>query len=161
MNNVNTKFYSSMHESAIANYLNWSVVSGSGARPCCVADIESDEFLGECKTHVRPQKVYTFVNKVWAKLLNESMFAHRYPALFVDDGHQTFKTTLVAIPQYAIPDEHLDNYSVTAVAPNSSSVTISAEVVEYDNSNVIYSSKLENSKVYIMPCKIFKSILEA
>lgn len=161
MKDVNTKLYSSMHESAIAKYLNWSVVSGSGARPCCVADIESEEFLGECKTHIKPQKVYTFVNKVWTKLLNESMFAHRYPALFVDNGHQTFQTTLVAIPQYVVPIEYLDSYSVIDIAPNLSSVTISAEEVECDNSNVIYSSSLENSKVYIMPCKIFKAILEA
>ena len=161
MKDVNTKLYSSMHESAIAKYLNWSVVSGSGARPCCVADIESEEFLGECKTHIRPQKVYTFVNKVWTKLLNESMFAHRYPALFIDDGHQTFETTLVAIPQYAVPTENLDSYSVISVVPNSSSVTISIESVEGNDSNVIYSSKLANSKVYIMPCKTFKAILEA
>lgn len=161
MKDVNTKLYSSMHESAIAKYLNWSVVSGSGARPCCVADIESEEFLGECKTHIKPQKVYTFVNKVWTKLLNESMFAHRYPALFIDDGHQTFETTLVAIPQYAVPAENLDSYSVISVVPNSSSVTISIESVEGNDSNVIYSSKLANSKVYIMPCKTFKAILEA
>lgn len=161
MKDVNTKLYSSMHESAIAKYLNWSVVSGSGARPCCVADIESEEFLGECKTHIKPQKVYTFVNKVWIKLLGESMFAHRYPALFIDDGHQTFETTLVAIPQYAVPTENLDSYSVISVVPNSSSVTISIESVESNNSNVIYSSKLANSKVYIMPCKTFKAILEA
>lgn len=161
MKDVNTKLYSSMHESAIAKYLNWSVVSGSGARPCCVADIESEEFLGECKTHIKPQKVYTFVNKVWTKLLNESMFAHRYPALFIDDGHQTFETTLVAIPQYAVPTENLDSYSVISVVPNSSSVTISIESVESNNSNVIYSSKLANTKVYIMPCKTFKAILEA
>lgn len=161
MKNVNTKLYSSMHESAIAKYLNWSVVSGSGARPCCVADIESEEFLGECKTHVEPQRTYIFVNKVWEKLLKESMFAHRYPALFIDDGHQTYSTTLVAIPQYAMPVELLSEYSFINIEPNLSSVTVSTKLVESMNSKMIFSSMLGSSKVYIMPCATFKAILEA
>lgn len=83
-----TKDFSSKQENMIADYLGWSVVAGSGAAACFPGDIISDDWLGECKTHVeRGQKIF-FSKSVWRKICDEAAVKRRFPALFVDDGSQ-------------------------------------------------------------------------
>ena len=67
-----TKFYSNIQESKIAKYLNWEVVSGSGARDFNPGDIKSDMWLGECKTHEIKQSRILFKKAVWAKISSEA-----------------------------------------------------------------------------------------
>lgn len=84
-----TKDFSSKQESLLASKLGWSVVSGSGARPTAPGDIISDDWLGECKTHVKQDDTITFRQDVWNKICREAVMKHRKPVLFVDDGTQT------------------------------------------------------------------------
>lgn len=89
------KHYSQIQESKIAKYLNWSVVSGSGARSGHPGDIKSDEWLGECKTHVRSDSDIVINFDVWNKISDEAQSQFKKPALFVDDGSQEIEHTLV------------------------------------------------------------------
>lgn len=82
------KDVSSKQEHMIASYLGWHVVSGSGARACRPGDVQSDQWLGECKTHTTLTPRYTFMQAVWNKLLDEASSRFKYPVLFVDDGTQ-------------------------------------------------------------------------
>lgn len=90
-----TKDFSKVQESRIADYLDWKVVSGSGARDFNPGDIESDEWLGECKTHVKPTSTIVFYRTVWDKISNEAESKFKYPALFVDCGTQKVNDTWV------------------------------------------------------------------
>lgn len=88
-----TKDFSSVQEHMIASYLDWSVVAGSGAAACYPGDIISDEWLGECKTHVERNKPIFFAKTVWEKIKDEAAVKRRYPALFTDDGSQKSEKT--------------------------------------------------------------------
>lgn len=92
---MTTKFFSSKQERMVADFLGWSVVSGSGARDCHPGDITSDEWLGECKTHEKPGHRIVFWTKVWNKICDEAASKHRYPILIVDDGSQKLDNTWV------------------------------------------------------------------
>ena len=83
-----TKDFSSKQENMIANYLDWSVVAGSGAAACFPGDIISDDWLGECKTHVESGNKIFFSKSVWKKICDEASVKRRFPVLFVDDGSQ-------------------------------------------------------------------------
>lgn len=83
-----TKDFSSVQEHMIASYLDWSVVAGSGAAACYPGDIISDEWLGECKTHVERNKPIFFAKTVWGKIKDEASVKRRFPVLFTDDGSQ-------------------------------------------------------------------------
>ncbi len=89
------KYYSDRQEHMIADYLGWSVVSGSGARSTLPGDIRSEDWLGECKTHKTPGQMISFKHKVWKKIQDEASSKFKFPALFVDDGSQTVENTWV------------------------------------------------------------------
>lgn len=106
---MSTKDYSSVQEKTIAEYLGWEVVSGSGARPTIPGDIKSEEFLGECKTHTKPDQDIVFHLDVWNKLKDEASSHMKFPVLLVDDGSQKLSNTwcmLLFIPMgdYQIVD---------------------------------------------------------
>lgn len=90
-----TKHFSSKQENLIADLLGWKVVTGSGARSLHPGDIQSDEWLGECKTHETPSHKIVFYSSVWKKISDEAISKYRFPALFVDDGSQTVRHTWV------------------------------------------------------------------
>lgn len=83
-----TKDFSSKQEKMVADLLGWSVVAGSGAAACYPGDIISDDWLGECKTHVESGKKIFFSKSVWNKICDEAAVKRRFPVLFVDDGSQ-------------------------------------------------------------------------
>lgn len=95
MSTNNKKECSRKQEKLIANLLDWNVVSGSGARNLYPGDIQSDEWLGECKTHTTPGHKIVFFKTVWEKIVDEAIAKHRFPALFVDDGSQAISNTWV------------------------------------------------------------------
>lgn len=106
---MSTKDFSSVQESRIAECLGWSRISGSGARPTAPGDVKSEEFLGECKTHVEPGHDIIFQRSVWAKLKDESSARMKFPVLFVDDGSQKLSNTwcmllLIPMGDYRILD---------------------------------------------------------
>ena len=88
-----TKDYSSIQENRIANALNWKVVPGSGARPMNVGDVVSDNWVGECKTHVEPGHKIVFKFDVWRKIFEEAASCFKQPVMFVDDGSQLLDNT--------------------------------------------------------------------
>ena len=83
-----TKTYSTRQEKMIARYLGWEVVSASGARSFCPGDVRSADWLGECKTHMRPQDRVVVELSVWNKIQEEARSVFKAPVLFVDDGTQ-------------------------------------------------------------------------
>lgn len=95
MTMLSNKYYSSKQENLIADYLGWSVVSGSGSRSTHPGDIQNEDWLGECKTHRKSGQQIQFIRKVWDKLETEAMAKFKFPALFVDDGSQTIEATWV------------------------------------------------------------------
>lgn len=88
-----TKTYSTRQENMIAQWLDWKVVAGSGAAACFPGDVISDDWLGECKTHVEPGHKIFFSKSVWDKIKDEAMVKRRFPVLFVDDGTQSIGHT--------------------------------------------------------------------
>lgn len=88
-----TKDYSSKQEHMIADYLGWSVVSGSGSRNFNPGDVRSTNWLGECKTHTEPQDQIVFYKSVWNKIQQEALSVFKQPVLFVDDGTQKISHT--------------------------------------------------------------------
>lgn len=104
---MSTKDYSSKQETAIAKFLGWSVVSGSGSRACCPGDITSFDWLGECKTHLSPNTKITFYETVWHKICDEAASKFKYPVLFVDDGSQSIDHTWCVYPINAVSSADL------------------------------------------------------
>lgn len=88
-----TKYYSSKQEKMIADYLGWSVVVASGARPFNPGDIKSIEYLCECKTHTSVQKRIVIKKSVWKKISTEAMSVTKKPILFTDNGTQKIEDT--------------------------------------------------------------------
>lgn len=97
-----TKDYSSKQEKMIADYLNWEVVSGSGAAPCVPGDIISPEWLGECKTHVAENDKVQFLSTWWKKIAEEAMIRRRFPVLFTDNGSQELSHTWCIFETYRL-----------------------------------------------------------
>lgn len=92
---------SERQERAIADFLGWNRVTGSGSRNFHPGDVVSDSWLGECKTHVGGGQNVVFMFDVWDKISNEAQSQMKHPVLFVDDGSQTIDSTMVMI---RIPD---------------------------------------------------------
>lgn len=99
------KYYSSKQETTIANLLDWKVVSGSGSRDLHPGDVESEEWLGECKTHETTGNNIVFYSSVWKKISDEASFKYKFPVLFVDDGSQRASDTWCMFMQEP-PVEH-------------------------------------------------------
>jgi hypothetical protein len=90
---VTKKEVSSKQEKVIAEYLGWKTVSASGARDFHKGDIVSEDWLGECKTHMKETMKLSFNQSVFQKISDEAMSKFKKPVLFVDDGTQTLKNT--------------------------------------------------------------------
>ena len=88
----------------IAEYLGWKTVAASGARDFHKGDIVSDEWLGECKTHMKEVERYTFDYAVYQKVADEAMSKFKKPILFVDDGTQKIESTYVLVSEKHIPE---------------------------------------------------------
>lgn len=99
-----TKHYSSIQENKIAESLGWKVVTGSGSRDCHPGDVESDSWLGECKTHVKRTDKITFNLNVWKKIRDEGASKFKVPVLFVDNGTQLLEYTWCLFPASFISD---------------------------------------------------------
>lgn len=92
-----TKYYSEIQEQKIADFLGWSTVSGSGARPNHPGDVRTGDrggFLVECKTHMKRHPV-EFTKKIWNKIKEEALSQFKEPVYVTDDGSQWLKNTWV------------------------------------------------------------------
>lgn len=104
---MSTKSFSNAQESRIAKYLGWNRVCASGARDFRPGDIESSDWLGECKTHTTPCHNIIFNQTVWNKISSEAIAVKRYPVLFADDGSQTIAKTWCMFSLNAISDRNI------------------------------------------------------
>jgi len=92
-----TKYYSDIQENMIADYLNWHTVVGSGATATKPGDIQSDQWLGECKTHTKKMDKIVFRFDHWVKIRKEAQSKFKYPVLFTDNGTQKAECTFCLI----------------------------------------------------------------
>ena len=123
-----TKYYSSRQERMIADYLGWSVVSGSGARAFNPGDVRSADFLGECKTFTEPSDTIFCYHRVWTKICDEATSIMRCPVLFVDNGTQLARNTWCVVPQTivdTIPNMYIFDKSIAESALRISKTRIS------------------------------------
>lgn len=161
-----TKHFSNKQEKLIADYLNWAVVVGSGARDFHPGDITSDDWLCECKTHTSSGHDIYFNRDVWKKLSNEAISKFKFPVLFVDDGSQKVENTWCMFPYLSTcaPDSHLVPFDF-----NSSSVNVKfkhAIVIEQfrsfkqdkDYKHIVFITTIGGHDVGIVPLYEFKSM---
>lgn len=158
-----TKDYSSKQEKSIASYLGWSVVSGSGARPCHPGDIISDDWLGECKTHISADNSIFFSSDVWKKICDEAIFQHRTPVLFTDDGSQNLKKTWCIINHFSLDDDwnivplgKKFKSNISMKHEDLQKLYPSDEIISGSRDKVCYSVDLKGAKVVILPISLFR-----
>ena len=142
---------SDKQEKAIAKYLGWKQVKGSGARPTFTGDVESSTWLGECKTHVTPNHKIHFEVKVWKKICEEATAKFRSPVYFSDDGSQKLEKTFVM-------------FSSTATFPNEYSVECEIQTAwNFDYyqlpTGYIYTVKFGDEVVRVARLEDFKEVM--
>lgn len=88
MRNKPTRFYSNKQEKAVSKALGGKQVSNSGATPFYKGDVQTDEWLIECKTTTCTEKASFSIKKEWLEKNKEEAFAMRkhYNALCFDYG---------------------------------------------------------------------------
>lgn len=134
-----TKVYSNKQEKMIASYLGWSVVSGSGARDFHPGDIISDDWIGECKTHVKLQDNIVFYKQHWLKIQKEALSVNKYPALFVDNGSQQIDKTWVVFNVKLIQPDECDIVEIPKIHVNTNMMFKECEVRTIYNTLSRYS----------------------
>lgn len=166
---MSTKDFSSVQENRVANYLGFSVVSGSGARDCHPGDIIGKDWLGECKTHTSSISRIYFKLDVWKKICDEATAKHRYPVLIVDDGSQEIKNTWVMIKissiSTGIKKVELDS-SIAQISKNKISFINRDTKKLYDrccmyfNFGIVVMSMIAyDEEVGFMPLSVFKEVV--
>lgn len=164
MTSMNKKDYSTLHETTVANFLGWSRVSGSGARPNHPGDIVSEEWLGECKTHIRRGEKIKFEYKVWRKLLDEASSQFKRPAYFSDDGSQSVGTTWVMFLSQDLPKDFLvvqlpevnQSYSFDGF---SRLKDMRSRIDDTEYSHLVYVIKMRDTYLFLTDLTTFKEII--
>lgn len=82
-----TRFYSAKQEKTVAKALNGKKISNSGATKFDKGDVQTEDWLIECKTCTSPKSSMT-IKKEWLEKNKEEAFAMRkaYNALAFDFG---------------------------------------------------------------------------
>lgn len=169
--NQPTKHFSSRQEHMIAEYLGWSVVSGSGARAFNPGDIRSDYFLGECKTFTKESDTIYCYHSVWSKIVEEATAVMKKPALFVDNGTQVDKNTWCVVPEHLIAFHNIARLpqSDSLLKTSKTRVSFSHRALKYQFSMhqrivghdaIALCFELNNSPVCIITLKTLKNLIE-
>jgi hypothetical protein len=158
--NKPTKHYSSLQEKTIADYLGWSAVSASGARPFTKGDIKSCDWLAECKTHTSETDIITITKSVWKKISIEAKGAMRKPVLFIDNGTQDIQFTYAVVPKrvcYGYPLHKVDADIKESQLKFTFSHTAVNKLLSVQFTYLPIS--LQNESLYIMKLDSFKHII--
>lgn len=164
---MNNKYFSNKQEQMIASYLGWGQVTGSGARPFAPGDVNSYNWLGECKTHDTERSNIAFIKAHWFKIVEEANAKHRYPVLFVDNGTQSSNNTWVMTNLSIFDPEVLniiDGLKNTSTKGNSLTFDL-------DTATVLYKQSAVNGKINVftihwdkdlavMPLSTFREFIE-
>nr|DAG33347.1 MAG TPA: hypothetical protein [Caudoviricetes sp.] len=166
---MSTKDFSSIQENRVANYLGFSVVSGSGARDCHPGDIIGKDWLGECKTHVSKVSRISFKLDVWKKICDEATAKHRYPVLIVDEGSQELANTWVMVKISSLPKDFWKievNSRIVQISKNTISFINRDAKKVYDRcgfclnaSKVVMMMIAYDEDVGLMPLSVFKEVV--
>jgi len=166
---MTNKEASNKQEKMVANYMDWRVVSGSGARPFRPGDIGSEYFLVECKTHTKPQVNIVFYQKHWNKIAIEARSVNRYPMLVVDNGTQKSEYTWIVVPKGIITNDHVHRMiNLTNTSNSGNTITFKHEDAkslykeQYIDEAINYFEDRfgEDERVAIMPLSEFKKFYE-
>ena len=168
---LNTKIFSSLQENRIASELGWETVSGSGARPFAPGDIISENWLGECKTHMNDAKSIYFNHDVWLKIRSEATYQHRKPIVFTDDGSQSLSNTWCVCLSSSIEGNNLYIIPSTLYVKKNISFDHLKQMADFKgvkrcaldtfkHSIFVYSLTWIDDPVYLMPFDSFKQVIE-
>lgn len=165
MNYDATKYFSGKQEKLVAEYLGWTTVSGSGARNFHPGDIRSCNYLGECKTHVKPIDKLFFSCSVWAKIKNEATSVFKTPILITDIGTQKLDDTWCIVPKTAVFRSSINVLSVESALPNlkigQRNININISLLDnIDKLTECISIKWNDEDVILLHIFAFKSLLE-
>lgn len=150
----NNKRYSDKQEKLVADHINGSQISGSGARPFAPGDVKSDDWLVECKTHTTPGHKIAFKLDVWNKIKDEAMITHRFPAYVVDDGSQLLSNQRVLFSLCPVDISSADTESIQQFVK--SGITFKLE--DTPRNDVIYTCMWDNKKVYVVSLRYFEQL---
>ncbi len=160
---TNNKLYSSKQERLVANYLDWEVVSGSGAR-FQPGDVISETWLGECKTHSRPGFRIEFIGKVWNKIYMESVSQMKRPAYFVDDGSQRVNHTWVMTRWLPLDTvkvvEYPGSVNESFAFDGTTMYNELTRVFDLKDDAVVFELKFHDDTVWVTNLEMFKKIVE-
>ena len=156
------KICSKKQESMIADFLGWSVVSGSGARPNSPGDVVSDSWLGECKTHVEPSHKILFNFATWDKIEEEASSRFKFPAYFVDDGSQKAENTWVMFSSAFLDNCIIIKYPLSYrknIIFSSDDLKKSMNDASKNSKNVVYEVLRSRSILYLTDLITFENLL--
>lgn len=163
---MSTKDFSSVQEKKIADYLGWSTVSGSGSRPLLPGDVISEQWFGECKTHVERTANITFMRTSWQKLQEEASSRFKFPVLFSDDGSQDLSKTWCLLLFVPMAD-YIELEEPPCIRVNDSSIVFDeAAMSSYHKSKsrsqldpIVYVSLFDGKVVYLVHFFDFAKLL--
>lgn len=145
---MTNKEASNLQESRISKYLGWNKVVASGARNFHPGDIESEDWLGECKTHTKVSNKVIFHKDIWDKICSEAQSKMKYPILFVDNGSQLLTDTYCMVPSTVFSYLDLSNDQL-----HFNGNTLSIDISLDTNAGVCYQNKVIAT---ILPLYAFK-----
>jgi len=155
---------SNKQEKMVADYMGWKVVKGSGSRPFAPGDVNSYNFLVECKTHIDEQESIIFYKKHWKKISEEALSKHKYPVLITDNGTQKSNNTWVMLPKRMLSDDSVFKlFGLSNTSRSGNTVTFShiAATSLYksghtDNRINYFPEWFDDEQVAIMPLAEFR-----
>jgi len=151
---MSTKYFSTKQETSVAKYLEWEVVSGSGARDTLPGDVISDEWLGECKTHMVPSETITFELGHWQKIKAEALAKFKNPVLICDNGTQeTRNTWCMFSADYFDLESYIVEHPSVSVRKN-----FKLKLKDFRR-HIVYSFMYDDSQVGVAHISIFKELL--
>lgn len=154
-----TKYYSSLQEQRIADYLGWSAVSASGARPFNPGDIKSSVWLAECKTHTSETDTITIDKSVWQKITNEATGCMKSPVLFVDNGTQELDNTWAIFPKRLYFGNNLEKL-VLPINETAKKITFKHSIfsTNFSRKRAFVNVFVQNESLYIVGIKLFREL---
>lgn len=164
-----TRYYSDKQESMVADYLGFSVVSGSGSDKFAPGDVKSTNYLIECKTHMEPTDKIQIFSSHWAQIKNEASVSARHPVLVVDDGTQKPENTWVICRPSGVNLSQLKSYIMPGDVGKSTNLSFSAKYItpilcatqslEGNNLYCAFIIYWRNEEILLMPLATFKEVM--
>lgn len=165
---MNNKYFSNRQEQMIADYLGWRQITGSGSRPGAPGDVNSSQWLGECKTHDTEKKTIVFLKSHWFKICNEARAKNRYPVLFKDNGTQRSDSTWVmtVLSVFDPATVHIiEGLKNTSTKGNSLTFDLGETQSTYKSNAVadkynVFTLRWEDRNLAVMPLSTFRDFIK-